>query len=102
METVKDRLRVIAARFALALGEIAAFVLGSLGPFLALDWDPVRREMVLGFLIVFVVIWAAVGAGDLLFAPNDERSGSFRPIRWLRGSGAGDSPRSRAGLRSYG
>src|SRR5271169_3109553 len=73
METVKDRLRVIAARFALALGAIAAFVLGSLGPFLALDWDPVRREMVLGFLIVFVVIWAAVGTGDLLFAPNDER-----------------------------
>ena len=73
METVKDRLRVIAARFALALGEIAAFVLGSLGPFLALDWDPVRREMVLGFLIVFVVIWAAVATGDLLFAPNDER-----------------------------
>ena len=73
METVKDRLRVIAARFALALGEIAAFVLGSIGPFLALDWDPVRREMVLGFLIVFVAIWAAVGTGDLLFAPNDER-----------------------------
>src|SRR5271167_36027 len=73
METVKDRLRVIAARFALALGAIAAFVLGSLGPFLALDWDPVRREMVLGFLIVFVVIWAAVATGDLLFAPDDER-----------------------------
>jgi small-conductance mechanosensitive channel len=73
METVKDRLRVIAARFALAVGEIAAFVLGSLGPFLALDWDPVRREVILGFLIVFVVIWAAVGTGDLLFAPNDER-----------------------------
>jgi moderate conductance mechanosensitive channel len=72
-ETVKDRLRVIAARSALALGEIVAFVLGSLGPFLALDWDPVRRGMVLGFVIVFVVIWAAVGIGDLLFAPNDER-----------------------------
>jgi moderate conductance mechanosensitive channel len=73
METVKDRLRVIAARFALALGEIAAFVLGSFGPFLALDWDPARREMVLGFLIVFVVIWAAMATGDLLFAPNNER-----------------------------
>ena len=73
IETVKDRLRLIAARFALAFGEIAAFVLGSLGPFLALDWDPVRRELVLGFLIVFVVIRAAVATGDLLFAPNDER-----------------------------
>jgi hypothetical protein len=73
METVKDRLRVIAVRFALAFGAIAAFVLGSLGPFLALDWDPARREMVLGFVIVFVVIRAAVATGDLLFAPNDER-----------------------------
>jgi small-conductance mechanosensitive channel len=73
METVEDRLRIIAARFALAFGVIAAFVLGSLGPFLVLDWDPVRREMVLSFLIVFVVIWSAVAAGDLLFAPNDER-----------------------------
>jgi small-conductance mechanosensitive channel len=73
METVKDRLLIIAAHFALAFGVIAAFVLGSLGPILALDWDPVRREMVLSVLIVFVVIWAAVGAGDLLFAPNDER-----------------------------
>jgi small-conductance mechanosensitive channel len=73
METVKDRLRVIAARFALAFGSIAAFVLGSLGPFFGLDWDPARREMVLGFLIVFVVIRAAMTIGDLLFAPNDER-----------------------------
>ena len=73
METVKDRLRVIAARFALAFGAIAAFVLGSLGPFFALDWDPARREMVLGFLIVFVVIRAAMATGGLLFAPDDER-----------------------------
>ena len=73
METVKDRLRVIAARFALAFGAIAVFVLGSLGPFLALDWDPVRRELVLAFLIVYVVIRAAMATGDLLVAPNDER-----------------------------
>jgi small-conductance mechanosensitive channel len=75
MATVKDRLRVIAARFALAFGVIAAFVLGGLGPFLALDWDPVRREIVLAVLIVFVVIRVAAATGDLLFAPNDERFG---------------------------
>jgi small-conductance mechanosensitive channel len=73
METVKDRLRVIAARFALAFGAIAAFVLGSLGALFALDMDPFRREMVLGFLIVFVAIRVAVAAGDLLLAPDDER-----------------------------
>jgi small-conductance mechanosensitive channel len=77
METVNDRLLVIAARFALAFGAIAAFVLGGICPFLALDWDPVHRQMVLGFLIVFVVILIAVATGDLLFAPDDK---SFRVI----------------------
>ena len=37
METVKDRLHVIAARIALAFGAIAAFVVGSIVPLLALD-----------------------------------------------------------------
>jgi small-conductance mechanosensitive channel len=73
MATVNDRLRVIALRFALAFGAIAAFVLGCLGPLLALDWDLVHREIVLGFLTVFVVIWVAIATGDLLLAPNNER-----------------------------
>src|SRR6516162_3486534 len=72
METVKDRLRIIAAHFALAFGAIGAFVVGSIVPLLALDWDPVRRQMVLGFLIVFLVVWAAVAIGDWLLAPNHE------------------------------
>jgi hypothetical protein len=73
MMTVKDRLRVIAARFAFNFGAIATFALGGLGPLLGLDWDPARREMVLSVLTVCVVVWAAVAAGDLLMAPNDER-----------------------------
>jgi small-conductance mechanosensitive channel len=71
--SVKDRLRVIAARFAFAFGAIAAFALGGLSPLLGLNWDPARREMLLSFLTVFVVIWAAVAIGDLLLAPNVER-----------------------------
>jgi hypothetical protein len=73
METVKDRLRVIAARFALAFGPIAAFVAGSIVPLLALDWDPIRRDIVLGFLTVSVVLWAAVAIGDWLLSPDDQR-----------------------------
>jgi len=71
--TVKDRLRVIAARFAFSFGAIATFALGGLGPLLGLDWDPARREMLLSVLTVYVVVWAAVAAGDLLLTPNDER-----------------------------
>ena len=73
MDTANDRLRVITTRFTLALGVIAAFVLGSFVPLLARDWDQIRRAMVLGFLIVFVAIWAAIAIGELLFAPNNER-----------------------------
>jgi moderate conductance mechanosensitive channel len=72
-ETVKDRLRLIGVRFALAFGVIAAFVVGSIVALLAIDWDPVRRDIAVGFLIVFVVIWAAVAIGDWLLAPNHER-----------------------------
>jgi small-conductance mechanosensitive channel len=73
MDTANDRLRVITTRFTLAFGAIAAFVLGSFVPLLARDWDQIRRAMVLGFLIVFVAIWAAIAIGELLFAPNNER-----------------------------
>jgi moderate conductance mechanosensitive channel len=35
METVNDRLRLVAARFAFAFGVVVAFAIGSFGPFLA-------------------------------------------------------------------
>jgi hypothetical protein len=73
MVTVTDRLRVIAARFAFDFGAIVTFALGGLGPPLGLDWDPARREMLLSVLTICVVIWAAVAAGDLLLASNEER-----------------------------
>ena len=43
METANHRLGLVAVRFVLALGGVAAFALGSVGPFLALDWDPILR-----------------------------------------------------------
>src|SRR5208282_4558668 len=73
IETANDRLRLVALRFALALGTVAAFALGSLGPLLALDWDPARREAVLGYLIFAVVIQIAFVIGHLLLAPDHER-----------------------------
>jgi moderate conductance mechanosensitive channel len=73
METVKDRLRVIAVRFALAFGAIGAFVLGSFIALFALYWDPARRDIALGFLIVYVAIQIAIATGDVLLAPDDER-----------------------------
>jgi moderate conductance mechanosensitive channel len=74
METVKDRLRLLAARSVLAFGVIAAFTLGCLGPLFALPWDPARRQTALSILIAFVVIRVAVAIGDLLLSPDQERS----------------------------
>jgi moderate conductance mechanosensitive channel len=73
METVKDRLRVIAVRFALAFGATGAFLLGSVIALFALDWGPALRDIALGFLIVYVAIRIAIATGDLLLAPDNER-----------------------------
>jgi moderate conductance mechanosensitive channel len=51
----------------------AAFALGSIAPFLTLDWNPVRREMYLGLLIAFVAIRVAADIGDFLLAPDHQR-----------------------------
>jgi len=77
LETVNDRLRVVATRFAFAVGVVAAFALGSVGAFLAFDWPPLLREMVFGYLVVFLVIRVAIVVGHLLLAPHHER---FRVI----------------------
>ena len=73
LDTVKDRLRVSATRFAFAVGLVAAFALGSIGAFLALDWPPFLREMVFGYLVVFLAIRVAVIVGHFLLAPGHER-----------------------------
>jgi small-conductance mechanosensitive channel len=73
METVHDRLRLVAARFVFAFGVVVAFAIGSLGPFLALDWPPLLRQMLLGYLIALLITRIAVVVGDFLLAPNAER-----------------------------
>ncbi len=73
METVNDRLRLVGARFAFAFGVVVAFAIGSIGPFLALDWPPLLREMVFGYLVAFLITRIAVLVGDFLLAPNAER-----------------------------
>jgi small-conductance mechanosensitive channel len=72
-ETVKDRLRIIAMRSALAFGSIGAFVLGSVAAFFAFDMDPVRRRALLSLLIVFIAVRVAVASGAVLLAPDKER-----------------------------
>jgi small-conductance mechanosensitive channel len=52
---------------------VVAFALGSVGPFLALDWPPLLREMLFGLLIAFLVLRVAIVVGRFLLAPRYER-----------------------------
>src|SRR6516225_8691116 len=73
MERVNDRLRLVTARFAFASGIVVAFAIGSVGPFLALDWPPLLSQMVLGYLVALIVTRIAVVVGHFLLAPDAER-----------------------------
>jgi hypothetical protein len=73
LETVSHRLRVIAARFAFAVGMLLAFAVGSVGAFLAFGWPPLLREMVSGYLVAILAIRVAIVVGRFLLAPEAER-----------------------------
>jgi len=73
METVRDRLLLVAARFAFSVVAVVAFALGSVGPFFAFDWPPLLRQMLLGYLVAVLFTRIAVVVGHFLLAPNDER-----------------------------
>ena len=73
METVRDRLLLVAARFAFSFVAVVAFALGSVGPFFAFTWPPLLRQMLLGYLVAVLVTRIAVVVGQFLLAPNDER-----------------------------
>jgi moderate conductance mechanosensitive channel len=73
LETVRNRLHVVAARFGFAIGTVVAFAIGSVGAFLALDWPPLLRELVSGYLFAILAIRIAMVFGRFLLAPEAER-----------------------------
>ncbi len=73
LDTVAQRLRAVAIRLAYGLGMVGSFAIGSVGAFLALDWPPLLREIVLGYLMAFLVIQLTLVAARFLLAPGAER-----------------------------
>src|SRR4030095_15278848 len=51
METAPERARAIGLRLAFGLSEVVIFGLGSIGAFLAFDWPPLLRQVVLAYLV---------------------------------------------------
>jgi len=73
LDTISQRTRAVAIRLGFGLGLIASFAIGSVGGFLALDWPPLLREIVLGYLLAFLVLRLTLVAGRFLLAPGGER-----------------------------
>ena len=70
LTTVGDRLRAVAMRLAFGTGLVVAFALGSVGAFLPFHWPPLLREIVLGYLLAFLVLRLALVIGRFLLAPG--------------------------------
>jgi moderate conductance mechanosensitive channel len=77
LATVRDRLRAVGRRFAYGLGVVLAFALGSIGAFLLFEWPPLLKEIVLAYLLVFLLVRLVLVLGRILLAPGAER---FRMI----------------------
>jgi moderate conductance mechanosensitive channel len=73
VDTVGDRVRLVAERAAFALGLVVAYAVGSIGAFLVFHWPGLLRQMVLGFLIVFLAIRITAVLGRFLLAPYNEQ-----------------------------
>jgi small-conductance mechanosensitive channel len=77
LATVRDRLRTVGMRAAYGLGVLLAFAVGSIGAFLLFEWPPLLKEIVLAYLLVFLIVRLVLVLGRILLAPGAER---FRVI----------------------
>jgi moderate conductance mechanosensitive channel len=76
-ETRGDRLRAVGRRASYGLGVLLAFAIGSVGAFLLFEWPPLLKEIVLAYLLVFLIVRLVLVLGRFLLAPGAER---FRVI----------------------
>ncbi|MCY7307089.1 MAG: mechanosensitive ion channel family protein [Rhodoferax sp.] len=73
LDTPGERLRAALARFCFGASWVAAFALGTIGAFLAFDWPPLFRDVLLRLLVAVVMVRLGLVLGRLLFAPGAER-----------------------------
>jgi small-conductance mechanosensitive channel len=76
-ETKGERLRAVGRRAFYGLCVLLAFAIGSVGAFLLFEWPPLLKEVVLAYLMVFLIVRLVLVLGRFLLAPGAER---FRVI----------------------
>jgi len=70
LDTVGHPLRATAVRFGFGLAAVAVFAAGSIGAFLALDWPPVLKAVVLAYLLAALASRVALLVSRLLLEPR--------------------------------
>ena len=80
LDTVGERINVVGSRFAFAVGLVLSFAAGSVGAFLAFDWPYLIKELLLGYLLVFLAIRLALAVGRFLLAPRNRDVARFRIV----------------------
>lgn len=81
--STSERLHTIALRFVFNAADVAIFAVGSIGAFLALDWPPLLRQVVVAYLFAAVMLRLVLTASRFLLAPNrstPERMERFRLV----------------------
>jgi small-conductance mechanosensitive channel len=79
--TKSERLHAIALGFVFNLAGIAIFAVGSIGAFLAFDWPPLLRHVVVAYLVAVVVLRLVLIASRLLLAPDHSAPGDVNRFR---------------------
>ena len=77
LTSVDERVRAVFFRLAYGVGLLVSFALGSVGAFLLFDWPITLKEMLLGYLIAFLLARFIAVLGRILLAPGAAR---FRVI----------------------
>ena len=86
---VRQRLISMVMRLGFAIDPVLAFAIGSIGVFLLFTWPPLLRQLVLGYLMVFLIIRMAYVVSASSSRPAPSASGwcdQHGPRRlWTRG-----------------
>jgi moderate conductance mechanosensitive channel len=69
-ETAGERVRLLSLRLGFGLTLVAIFGLGSIGAFLVLDWPPLLRRIVLGYLVAALITRFTLMVGRVLLTPG--------------------------------
>ncbi len=88
--TVRDRLVATVMRLGFGFTWLLAFAVGSVGSFLLFPWPQLLRELVLGYLVAFLIIRMTFVIARFVFAPGAERfrlvpMSNARAALWTRG-----------------